>query len=78
MALRRHWVFSAPAGVSNGIYPTDAPAQVEYLCADSRTVYLFVEDDEQLTKALEARPAAGPAQDHRVRHGRAARFPIRR
>src|SRR5215468_4273661 len=22
-------------GVSSGIYPTDAPAQVEYLCADS-------------------------------------------
>ncbi|MEO6897164.1 MAG: long-chain fatty acid--CoA ligase [Caldimonas sp.] len=42
-------------GVSNGIYPTDAPAQVEYLCADSRTQVLFVEDDEQLDKALAVR-----------------------
>ena len=42
-------------GVSNGIYPTDAPAQVHYLCQDSRTRVLFVEDDEQLDKALEVR-----------------------
>jgi long-chain acyl-CoA synthetase len=42
-------------GVSNGIYPTDAAAQVEYLCLDSRTRLLFVEDDEQLDKALEVR-----------------------
>ncbi|HMA08943.1 MAG TPA: AMP-binding protein, partial [Ramlibacter sp.] len=43
-------------GVSNGIYPTDAPPQVHYLCEDSRTSILFVEDDEQLDKALEVRP----------------------
>jgi long-chain acyl-CoA synthetase len=42
-------------GVSNGIYPTDAASQVQYLCEDSRTVVLFVEDDEQLDKALEVR-----------------------
>lgn len=42
-------------GVSNGIYPTDAADQVEYLCADSRTSVLFVEDDEQLDKALAVR-----------------------
>jgi long-chain acyl-CoA synthetase len=42
-------------GVSNGIYPTDAAEQVEYLCTDSRTTVLFVEDDEQLDKALEVR-----------------------
>ena len=42
-------------GVSNGIYPTDAAAQVHYLCADSRTRVLFVEDEEQLDKALEVR-----------------------
>ena len=41
--------------VSSGIYPTDAAAQVHYLCEDSRTVLLFVEDDEQLDKALEVR-----------------------
>ena len=41
--------------VSNGIYPTDAAAQVHYLCEDSATRVLFVEDDEQLDKALEVR-----------------------
>jgi long-chain acyl-CoA synthetase len=42
-------------GVSNGIYPTDAASQVEYLCVDSATRILFVEDDEQLDKALAVR-----------------------
>jgi long-chain acyl-CoA synthetase len=42
-------------GVANGIYPTDATSQVHYLCEDSRTRMLFVEDDEQLDKALEVR-----------------------
>ncbi len=42
-------------GVSNGIYPTDAASQVQYLCEDSRATILFVEDDEQLDKALEVR-----------------------
>ena len=42
-------------GVSNGIYPTDAASQVQYLCEDSSTAILFVEDDEQLDKALEVR-----------------------
>ena len=43
-------------GVSNGIYPTDAVSQVQYVCEDSSTRLLFVEDDEQLDKALEVRP----------------------
>jgi long-chain acyl-CoA synthetase len=42
-------------GVSNGIYPTDAASQVEYLCEDSSSTILFVEDEEQLDKALEVR-----------------------
>ena len=42
-------------GVSNGIYPTDAAEQVQYLSEDSGTTVLFVEDDEQLDKALEVR-----------------------
>ena len=42
-------------GVSNGIYPTDAAEQVQYLCEDSTTTVLFVEDDEQLDKALAVR-----------------------
>src|SRR6185503_8519238 len=43
------------AGVVNGIYPTDAAPQVEYLLADSGSVYAFVEDEEQLDKLLEVR-----------------------
>jgi long-chain acyl-CoA synthetase len=42
-------------GVSSGIYPTDAQTQVHYLCTDSRTTFLFAEDDEQLDKALAVR-----------------------
>ena len=42
-------------GVSNGIYPTDSAAQAHYLCEDSRSSVLFVEDEEQLDKALEVR-----------------------
>lgn len=54
------WVLSdlavlSAGGVANGIYPTDAAEQVQYLCDDSRTTVLFVEDDEQLDKALEVR-----------------------
>ena len=56
----REWVWADLAiqsmgGVCNGIYPTDAASQVEYLCTDSASVVLFVEDDEQLDKALEVR-----------------------
>ena len=42
-------------GVANGIYPTDAASQVQFLCEDSGTTIRFVEDDEQLDKALEVR-----------------------
>ena len=42
-------------GVSSGIYPTNSAKQVEYLIGYFRTRVLFVEDDEQLDKALEAR-----------------------
>ena len=57
---RIEWVLAdfavlSAGGVSNGIYPTDSAVQVQYLCEDSSTVLLFVEDDEQLDKALEAR-----------------------
>jgi len=44
-------------GVSNGIYPTDAPSQVQYLSEDSATTILFVEDEEQLDKVLSVRAA---------------------
>ncbi|MBL8330402.1 MAG: long-chain fatty acid--CoA ligase [Rubrivivax sp.] len=54
------WVISdlgilSAGGVSNGIYPTDAASQVQYLCEDSRTCILIVEDEEQLDKALVVR-----------------------
>ena len=42
-------------GVANGVYPTDAASQLAYLCEDSSTSILFVEDEEQLDKALEVR-----------------------
>ena len=42
-------------GVASGIYPTDAASQVHYLCEDSRTVIVFVENDEQLDKMLDVR-----------------------
>jgi long-chain acyl-CoA synthetase len=56
----REWLFAdlgilGAGGVANGIYPTDAAAQVEYLLADSGSVYVFVEDEEQLDKVLEVR-----------------------
>ena len=56
----QEWLFSDLAvlcagGVSSGIYPTDAAPQVEYLMQDSDSVYLFVEDEEQLDKVLEVR-----------------------
>lgn len=57
---KAEWVFVdlailSAGGVSNGIYPTDSSEQVQYLCEDSTTTFLFVEDDEQLDKALDAR-----------------------
>jgi long-chain acyl-CoA synthetase len=57
---RREWMFAdlgilCAGGVSNGIYPTDSPAQCEYLLADSSSRYVFVEDEEQLDKVLQVR-----------------------
>ena len=56
----RKWLYAdlgilCAGGVANGIYPTDAASQTHYLMADSRSKYLFVEDEEQLDKALEVR-----------------------
>ncbi len=42
-------------GCTNGVYPTDSAEQVHYLCEDSSATVLFVEDEEQLDKALEVR-----------------------
>jgi len=56
----KEWLFCdlgtlCAGGVSTGIYPTDSPAQVEYLVNDCDAKYLFVEDEEQLDKALAVR-----------------------
>ncbi len=61
------WVYAdlgvlGVGGVSSGIYPTDAPGQVEYILRDCGARVLFVENEEQLDKALLARancPALG-------------------
>ena len=47
-------------GVSVGIYPTSSPEQVAHILRDSGAAVLFVENEEQLDKALEAR-ASCPA-----------------
>ncbi|MBL8570580.1 MAG: long-chain fatty acid--CoA ligase [Phreatobacter sp.] len=57
---RQEWTYADYAvigagGVSNGIYPTDAPGQCEYLMSDSGSRFVFVEDEEQLDKILEVR-----------------------
>ena len=54
------WVYAdlgvlGVGGVSSGIYPTDAPAQVEYILRDCGARVLFVENEEQLDKALQVR-----------------------
>jgi long-chain acyl-CoA synthetase len=56
----KEWLFCdlgvlCAAGISTGIYPTDSPAQVEYLLNDCDAKYLFVEDEEQLDKILAVR-----------------------
>jgi len=47
----------AVGGVTNGIYTTDSPRQVEYIVNDSGTRFFFAEDEEQLDKILESRAA---------------------
>ncbi len=42
-------------GVTNGIYTTDSPRQVEYILNDSGTRFFFAENEEQLDKILEVR-----------------------
>ena len=50
------WVYAdlgilSAGGISAGIYPTDAPAQVAYLLNNSGAAIIFVENEEQLDKA---------------------------
>ncbi|MFQ6006999.1 MAG: AMP-binding protein, partial [Woeseia sp.] len=56
--INKEWMFAdlgiiGAGGVTNGVYPTDAADQVEYLINDSGTRYYFAEDEEQLDKVLE-------------------------
>jgi len=58
--INKEWLFAdlgiiCAGGVTNGVYPTDSAAQVEYLINDSGTRYYFAEDEEQLDKVLEVR-----------------------
>ena len=58
---RAEWVWADLAilslgGTSAGIYPTDAVSQVHYILSDSQSRFLFVEDEEQLDKALAVLP----------------------
>lgn len=54
----KEWLFAdignqLAGGVSNGVYPTFQPRQVKHALTDSRSRFLFVEDEEQLDKFLE-------------------------
>jgi long-chain acyl-CoA synthetase len=58
--INKEWMFTdlgaiCAGAVVNGVYPTDAPDQVEYLINDSGTRFYFAEDEEQLDKVLEVR-----------------------
>ncbi|MDH3620809.1 MAG: AMP-binding protein [Gammaproteobacteria bacterium] len=54
----KEWMFAdmgnqLAGGISNGVYPTYQPRQVKHALTDSRSRFLFVEDEEQLDKLLE-------------------------
>jgi len=58
--INKEWLFAdlgiiCAGGVTNGVYPTDSAAQVEYLINDSGSRFYFAEDEEQLDKVLEVR-----------------------
>ncbi len=58
--VNKEWLFAdlgviGIGGVTNGVYPTDAANQVEYLIMDSSTKFYFAEDEEQLDKVLNVR-----------------------
>ena len=56
----KEWLFTdmgilCAGGVTSGVYTTDSPSQLRYLLDDSRSRFLFVEDEEQLDKYLAVR-----------------------
>ena len=57
---RPEWIYTdmgtlCGGGITNGIYTTDSPRQVEYIVNDSGTRFFFAENEEQLDKILEVR-----------------------
>ena len=57
---RPEWLYTDMAtlcagGITNGIYTTDSPRQVEFIVDDSGTRFFFAENEEQLDKILEVR-----------------------
>lgn len=65
---RREWLYcdlgsAAIGAIPSGVYTTDSPKQLAYLANDSGAKVLFVENDEQLDKWLEAR-ADMPGIEH--------------
>nr|XP_061811814.1 long-chain-fatty-acid--CoA ligase FadD15-like [Nerophis lumbriciformis] len=58
--VNKEWLFAdlgiiCVGGITNGVYPTDASNQVEYLINDSGTRFYLAEDEEQLDKVLAVR-----------------------
>lgn len=56
----KEWLFSdmgiqGCGGVTNGVYTTDSSKQLEYILNDSKSKFLFVENEEQLDKYLEVK-----------------------
>ncbi|MCY4396080.1 MAG: long-chain fatty acid--CoA ligase [Rhodospirillaceae bacterium] len=56
----KEWMFAdlgaiCAGAASSGVYTTDSARQLEYIVNDSRSVFLFVENEEQLDKYLQVR-----------------------
>jgi long-chain acyl-CoA synthetase len=56
----KEWIYTdlgsiCAGGVACGVYPTDSANQVEYIVANSKSKFLFVENEEQLDKYLSIR-----------------------
>jgi len=51
-----HLATMTAGGVTCGVYPTSAPEQVAYVVGHSESKILFVEDEEQVDKALQILP----------------------
>ena len=55
----KEWIYTDLAiqsigGICSGVYPTDSARQLTFLVNDSKSKFLFLENDEQLDKYLSA------------------------